>query len=630
MSALDLGDKILKVRPDVFIVRAEDGVWLRNNHGSFFVRGSGSYRFVRFLLSHLEGTRDVEEICGELPAEQRVALEERLLKPLLEKGFIRELQQPIEEIPDWLGDRYAHHLAFLEQYVDRPLERLLEIRSRRVVALGHGQLLRALIVALAELGLGRVHVATHDEDEETARSRHVVEEVSRNEDDAEWTFQATPSASLSSLWGVTDEMFDGPPDAVILAVSEETPEHLATTVEELRNRSECHVAVLAPVGGLLVGSLLDKGECWECIYRSVMSTPPIDPAPPSASLAAFQLGHSLFCRFAGPEVPQERTFVTVDCRTLETSRHSPRRHPGCLRHEAPQPAHIELVTGEVDTTPIRPDVPSSGDGEAVVDVQDRIVEHLALWTDPLTGPLLTVGEEELSQLPLSASRCRLQAPGSLPPAQESSVFECRAVSAREARNQVVLFALEWLAARTAELWWNAEPSTHYGVGYSRGEAIFRAIAGAAGHSPALEDQATRKMDPANVVHSPAGSFLIETLADMHPGPLELQSATLPDGLLVVQTIVGGEKLGSGIGIDTEHATHHALATAISNLLPSQTADFVSTAHSAPPADRWGRVIERLGSEGRLQGGELHEATCLLPFANEGLHAVVLVRTGGES
>src|ERR1044071_9568226 len=160
----DLGSTTLKVRPDVFFVRSEDGVWVRNNAGSFFIKGRGSYELVRSLLLKLDGTRTVDEIFAGLVSEQRAALYARLVDQLLRSGFFFEYRQPSEPVPAWIESRYQEHLAFLEQYVDQPVERLLQVRSQPVVCAGSGILLRAVTVALAELGFARVQVLAADDD----------------------------------------------------------------------------------------------------------------------------------------------------------------------------------------------------------------------------------------------------------------------------------------------------------------------------------------------------------------------------------------------------------------------------------------------------------------------------------
>src|SRR6185295_15752941 len=115
----NLGSTTLKVRPDVFFVRSEDGVWVRNNAGSFFVKGRGSNELVRSLLLKLDGTRTLDDIFAGVASPQRTVLYQRIVEPLMRSGFIFEFRAAAEPVPAWIESRYQEHIAFLEQYVDQ-------------------------------------------------------------------------------------------------------------------------------------------------------------------------------------------------------------------------------------------------------------------------------------------------------------------------------------------------------------------------------------------------------------------------------------------------------------------------------------------------------------------------------
>ncbi|HWF90092.1 MAG TPA: hypothetical protein VN659_14700, partial [Pyrinomonadaceae bacterium] len=465
----NLGSTTLKVRPDVFFVRSEDGVWVRNNAGSFFVKGRGSYELVRSLLLKLDGTRTLDDIFAGVASPQRTVLYQRIVEPLMRSGFIFEFRAAAEPVPAWIESRYQEHIAFLEQYVDQPVERLLQVRSQPVACAGSGIVLRAVAVALAELGFGQVKVLATDDDSNLLRE--VVEGVTRLDERAEW--------SLDLHSKPLDELLSVPAAGIVLATESTDYEAIGNAVTKLRNRGAA-VAVVAPAGNLLVASPVMTNEewCWECLYRSVVADQSITPAPASAALAAFQVVQRLFCRFAGPPVPEDRYFTTVDCRTLTVQAHQPRQHEACLKHPAATLHPLAFDDVESDPAPIRPDIPASHDVDELIAVQDRIVESSNELTDRVTGPFLSIGEEDLVQLPLSASLCRIRGPHNLPDSTEIKRFECRGFAPREARNQVVLLALEWLADMIAKQ--RAEHATlvAIGAGWSPGEAVYRAWAAA--------------------------------------------------------------------------------------------------------------------------------------------------------
>jgi hypothetical protein len=607
----NLGSTTLKVRPDVFFVRSEDGVWLRNNVGSFFVKGRQSYELVRSLLLKLDGIRTVDDIFRDVDSAQRAALYKRLLEPLMRSGFLFEFRQPSNPVPPWIESRYQEHLAFLEQYVDQPVERLLQVRSQQVVCVGSGILLRAVTVALAELGFGRVHVLAADED--STSLQEVVEEVMRVDERAEWTLALHPvMASPGELLHASAEML--PAAGIVLATADTDYAAIGTTVANLR-RSGSTVAVVAPAGGVVIASPLMTSEewCWECLYRSVVSDQSVAPAPASAALAAFQIVQRLFCRFAGPPVPEDRYYTTIDCRTLSVQAHAPRQHEACLKHGYATLRPLIFDALEIEPAPIRPDVPASHDADELIAAQDRIVESSNELTDRVTGPFLSIGEEDLTQLPLSASQCRIRGPYSLPGATEIQTIECRAIAPREARNQVVLLALEWLASVIAQRRAKHAGLVAIGAGWSPGEAIYRAWAGASLRR--LQSGSTcpgRCVEAKQLPVSPARAFLLDTLAEHGCGQIEVRLDALPTGLIGARVVAGGETLSQGVGIDELHAGDHALADAISKLNIPPTGDLLGTAYPAPPLASWREILQGINDRASEHYSVL-EIRDLLPF-----------------
>src|SRR5206468_12511835 len=112
-----------RVLGDAFYVRHEDGVWLRNNLGSFSIQGAGAYRLVDVLLANLDAGRTIGEITEGLPPPAAASVL-RLVASLERNGFVKPAEFPAEPVPDWMRDRYAAHLAFLERHADRPASRL--------------------------------------------------------------------------------------------------------------------------------------------------------------------------------------------------------------------------------------------------------------------------------------------------------------------------------------------------------------------------------------------------------------------------------------------------------------------------------------------------------------------------
>ncbi|HEX4703844.1 MAG TPA: hypothetical protein VH352_17065, partial [Pseudonocardiaceae bacterium] len=155
----DVDSRRFRVRADAFYVRHGDGVWLRNNAGSFSIQGAGAYQLVDTLFANLDGTRTIDELTDGLPGPARSSVV-RLVATLERNGFVKLAEYPAEPVPDWLRDRYPAHVAFLEHHADRPVTRMTRVRSQQVVCAGDGVALRAMLGALGEFGVAKVLVIT--------------------------------------------------------------------------------------------------------------------------------------------------------------------------------------------------------------------------------------------------------------------------------------------------------------------------------------------------------------------------------------------------------------------------------------------------------------------------------------
>nr|ADR01084.1 NocH [Nocardia sp. ATCC 202099] len=572
------------VKADAFFVRHDDGVWLRNDHGSFSIRGKGAYELVETVFAHLDGERSVADLCAGLPdgPSRSVA---RLIDTLAGNGFLKRVEHPVEHAPDWMRERYPAHLAFLDHHADRPVTRMTRVRTRPVLVGGSGVALRAALDALAEFGIATARIVSTDPE-----AAVVVAEAAERDPHLAWTLDHADLAAFAEFPD-TDE--------VVLAVDDADPAALADLQWRLRATGS-PVAVLATVSGYLVAAAPPSGVdwCWECVHRSVVAAPVggatgLAPAATPAALAALHVAQHVFARLAEVDLDGAGLLTSAEPLAPVVRTHTGRRHPMCRRHGAATAAVVERVE------PVRPDVPAPQDPPRLTAVSDRIVGATAGWTDQVVGPLLSLGEGEADQLPLSASTCLIADPVE----RASRLLVCRAVSPREARNQVVLAALEWTAGRLADHGVGPADAA-WGAGWTSAEAWYRAVAAASlALPPASLSWQSAEPHGADPVHG----FLTDTLAAEGRPWTATALEALPTGLHRARVRTADFEVAEGVGIDAAHAVGNALLRAVAG-----RGDAV--AHLAPPVATWPEAVAAVRAQGRPP--EPADVTHLLPFLGD--------------
>lgn len=627
-------NRTFRVRADAFYVRQQDGVWLGNNTGSFSVRGQGAYELVSSLFAGLDGERTLQDLYGNVPERARRSVVS-LVNALLRNGLIKEVSHPAEPVPGWMRERYATHLAFLEHHADRPVTRLQRVRTRRVVCAGRGTALRALLDALRDFGIAQLDVLA-DGDPDLAP---VLEDAAAADPGARWRLHddlgpAGPAA-------LADHPSVDGADVVLLAYDTADAAELAEAQHRLWARGPA-VGILGRCGDFVtaVAPGLRTPACWECVHRSLAATAVgdtdgLEPAVAPAAIGALRLAEHTFVRLADVEPSDGKPVTTVEPLVPVVRNHSVPRHPCCPHHPPLRPESAAVPDGTVvpegtaapDRTgtasvpedAVRPDIPAPEDPPARVAVSDRIVAASARLTDPLTGPLLALGEDDLGQLPLSASACRVADPAGSADAPGDLRVVCRALAPREARNQAVLFALEWLAERVARqngLTPDALPEGYrFGAGWSSAEAHLRARLNAALAAPAGALDWTAAPDgPA--VGPPQLGFLAGALAVEQDPWRSTAVETLPHGVVRAHVRTGSGESTTGVGTHRDQAIGHALSRALarhSTGLDDAAGRGVleTVAFLAPPVGTWTEALKGPGPRGAL------DVTGLLPFLRTG-------------
>jgi hypothetical protein len=309
------------------------------------------------------------------------------------------------------------------------------------------------------------------------------------------------------------------------------------------------------------------------------------PAPPATALACNHLVHALFLYRTEAE-GDPAALATVDSDSLIIQPHRmPPPHPACERHGRREAA----PWGQEADSPVRPDLPRSNDPSSLGEMQNSIALRIYGLVDKIVGPLIAVGEEDLPQLPLSASRCVARAPSSTPARPDSFAIVCRGLSAREARNQAPLFAIERVACGIV-----GRPGTAVGAGWSSAEARFRALLRLSLDWARTSGQfeAARPFSEANRWPAPISDYFLETLSSASIVPASVACITAPTGFTVARLVAGTGLVAFGAGAAPDSACANALSALACTAIapPSVAAEFVA-ALLMLRAESWHDVLE---------------------------------------
>ncbi|GAA3222700.1 hypothetical protein GCM10020256_30310 [Streptomyces thermocoprophilus] len=587
-------------------------MWLGNSTGSFSVRGQGAHDLVASLFAGLDGERTLHDLYGELPDRARRTVL-GLVRAMLANGFLKEVAHPVEPVPGWMRERYATHLAFLEHHADRPVTRLQQVRIARVVCAGAGTALYAVLDALREFGIARLDVIPDGDDDPDA-VRQVLKETAAADPGARWRLREPLTGGPETLAGHPDTDGAG---LVLLAYDTVDAGALARAQHALWRRGAGRRS--RPVRGLRHRA---RARPYHRVLLGVR--PSFDRRPPHRRHGRTRPGgrarrdrraaaRPARVRAAGGGAGGRRQ--AADHRRASRPRGPRPRRPPAPALPAPRAGRAPAAGGDGPggAVPpadgvrpddlVRPDIPRSEDPPERVRASDRIVAACADLTDAVAGPLLALGEEDLPQLPLSASSCRVADPDGS--ADRPAVLDvvCRALSPREARNQAVLCAVEALAARVT-----GADARHgvVGAGWSLAEARLRARLHAALARPAGDLHWT----PAPERRPPAVGFLAGVL-DTEGVPWSATAVEeLPGGVVRAHVRTADGTVTAGAGTDRERAVGHALLGAVARLLPRPGDADAATAFLAPAVPTWAAALA-----GPAPGDE-HEITGKLPFLGE--------------
>jgi putative thiazole-containing bacteriocin maturation protein len=454
----------LKVKGDTFFLPVpNDGVYFRNNVGTFRMEGEMIDRWIEKLIPMFNGEHTLADLTDGLSNPYRDRVYE-IADVLQQKGFVRDVSQDrSHQLTNGIIQKYAAQIAFLDSFGDSGAYRFQCYRQAGVLAIGSGPFFVALVSALIESGLPKLHMLITDSAPTNRQRLMELAEQARRTDPEVLLEEITLRKEGASGWRDVVQPFQS-----ILYVSQEGD------VEELRLlHAVCKAEkkVFLPAMCLhqtgMAGPVVhpESEGCWESAWRRVhQSAVYKDPelhvfSSTAGAMLANVIVFELFKTVTG-ESELRNSFFLLDLETLEGSWHQFMPHPltrGCAAAQRVQVSNLQL------------DV--SSDRSA----SNRLLSYFNRLTSAQTGILHIWEEGDLRQLPLS--QCRVQAvdPLSEGPAGLLPDLVCTGLTHEEARREAGLTGIEAYVSRLAGVLVHTKEIVGVGVGETAAEGVIRGL-----------------------------------------------------------------------------------------------------------------------------------------------------------
>jgi len=400
-----------RLRNDVRYVQCPEGAYVHGLDGACTVKGAHSYEWLSRLAPYLTGEHTLDDLVESLPVDRR-AMVEGLVSALFEQGFVVDA---VGDEPHGLDAEeqrvYAAEIAFIRYRLASAERRFQRVREARIVLIGQGPVVGAVLEA--GLWSGWCTVGVLAPAAQLAALRETAE-VTRRDPKQVVRLQLWSEGPEAEVIKVVDEA------DVVLQICHES--HQA----DLLAVSRACVGVGVALGQVLVGDdevwltpvgppqRIEAESCWRRLAAQNRSHPDASPGElwligPVPTVVAAQLALCCFSYLTGldtlpsPQRAAQPPLLTrVDLRTLVTSTHRVRPHPLAKPQPAQTPADAQALLEEL----------ARGAPVEAADLLDRVTGVI----DARTGLLGALDEEDFTQVPLSACRARVSDPYSVLPA----------------------------------------------------------------------------------------------------------------------------------------------------------------------------------------------------------------------
>lgn len=436
-----------KVRRDVLFAKMPDGVLFHNSREGFQIRSEKGYEFASLILPHLNGEKQVSEICAGLREPQRAMVTD-LVNALLSHGFARDAHPAgpgAAPLDAEVRAVFAEQIGYVDHHVDNAEERFARFRATRVAVVGDDMVARWCALSLIRNGAAQVAV--------TDRFAEVTEEAGR------LTARGCPAAVhlLPATAGSPGRRELEEYDVVVVGPGSGGPRRILTWLSGARPDGQ--VLLPASLAGrrAVIGPLTADGTrgCWACAALRLGANdtsgasgdlwsraalpgtdqPPLVPSRPLAAMLGNLLGYEVFRLRTGalPAETDGRIVVQeLDSMDVTTERVLPHpRCPFCAGGSAD--AAVERVE------PAEPAPHRAPRTDATAEDEERLLRALrdrSVLVGAVAGVFTGFDDDALTQSPLKATLLRFglgaQPPRTLAAFDPHTVLDARLRALREA------------------------------------------------------------------------------------------------------------------------------------------------------------------------------------------------------
>lgn len=457
----------LKVKGDTFFLPVPEGVFFRNNVGTFRMEGEMIDRWIEKLVPVFNGENMLAQITDGLSAPYRDRVYE-IAEVLLEKGFARDVSQDMpHQLSDNIMHQYGSQITFLDSFGHSGAYRFQCYRQAGVLAIGSGPFFMSLVSALIESGLPKFHMLITDQASTNRRRLAELAEHAKQTDAEVDVKEVVLPGQGATAWRELVR-----PYSFVMYVSHDGDIERIRMLQQVcgEERKTLLPAMILHQTGM-AGPLVhpESGACWESAWRrlhwpQVYKDPEVHRFSPTAgAMLANVIVFELFKTVTGAvESELRHSLYLLDLETLEGSWHKVMPHP--------------LASTGV-RMPVKwiQDLEARLEGGSEEGIPNGLLPYLNRLTSQQTGILHIWDEGDLRQLPLSQCRVQSVDPLSEGPADLLPETVCNGFTHEEARREAGLAGIEAYASRLAGTMTDGNHFIGIGVGETMTEAVARGI-----------------------------------------------------------------------------------------------------------------------------------------------------------